>query len=328
MKSLFSFLLAAAVVCIPVVGRACDICGCGLSTGSLGFLPLQQRHFFGLRSQFQRFHTLGHEGTAGSDEVFRTLELWGRWQLAPRWQLIGLAPYQMAERQVIEGERTTGQGWDDISLLVQYTVLDPRRHANRSWQHALQFGAGIKLPTGSYQYTAADGSALTANLQPGTGSTDGLLTATYVLRHNAFGLYADATSRLTTTNHDHYQFGNRLNTGLRVFWWKPCGKIIFVPHAGLLLDAADLDADQGKYQAETGGYAAYTSVGTELYAGPLAIGIAWQAPVVHALADNLVTPHPRLTASITWMFGKQKPKKVAAPIFPDVPGLTPVPDHH
>lgn len=325
MKSLFSFLLAAVAVCMPVSGRACDVCGCGLSTGSLGFLPLQQRHFLGIRSQFQRFQTLGHEGTAGSEERFRTLELWGRWQLAPRWQLIGLIPYQSAERQFSDGTRTIGKGWGDVSLLTQYTLLDPRRHIGRAWQHSFQVGAGIKLPTGKYQYTATDGSALTANLQPGTGSSDGLLTATYILRHDALGIYLDGTARLTTANSNHYRFGNRLNSGARLFWWKPFRGFTIVPHAGILLDAADLDADQGKYQGETGGYSLYSSLGTEVYIGSLALGLLWQAPIVHHLAENLVTPHQRLSVSATWMFGKQKAKNLPAPTLPNVPAFPSVP---
>ena len=327
MKSLFSNMLVAVAVCIPLVGRSCDVCGCGLSMGSLGILPLQQRHFLGLRSQFQRFETLGHDDAAGSEERFRTLEIWGRWQIASRWQLIGLLPYQQVERQIFDGDRTLGKGWGDASLLVQYTLLDPRRQKGRAWQHALQFGAGIKAPTGKYQYTATDGQALNANLQSGTGSTDGLLTATYILRHNAFGLYLDGTSRLTTTNQDHYRFGNRLSSGARIFWWKPAGRFTFVPHAGMQLDAADLDADHGKYQAETGGYTLYSTVGTEMYVGSLALGFSWQAPLRHDLAEGLVTPHARVAVTATWMFGGRKPEKITVPVLEDVPGFPATTNH-
>jgi len=321
MKSLFSVLLVVVAVCIPLVGRSCDVCGCGLSMGSLGILPLQQRHFLGLRSQFQRFETLGHNNGSGSEERFRTLELWGRWQLAPRWQLIGLLPYQMAERQVAGGEQTLGKGWGDAALLAQYTLLDPRRQAGRRWQHALQIGAGLKAPIGKYQYTATDGRALSANLQPGTGSTDGLLTATYILRHNSLGCYLDGTIRLTTANREHYRFGNRLNTGLRMFWWQPLGDITFVPHAGIQLDAADLDADFGKYQGETGGYALYSTLGSEVYFGSLALGFSWQAPLLHHLAEGLVSPQARLALTATWMFGGKKTPPIVAPVLPDVPGF-------
>jgi hypothetical protein len=322
MKSLYSFLLAATVVCMPMVGRAQNSCGCGLNSGSLGILPLQQRHLVGLRWQTANFTSRMHGSDHTSSEVFQTLGLWGRWQLTPRWQLSGMAPLQFSFSTGHHGNGSQIRGLGDAELVARFMVFDPRRQSDCSWQHVLQLGAGVKLPTGEFRHTGSDGTMLHANLQPGTGSTDALLAATYILRNDAWGFYLDGTARLTTENAEGYRFGNRLNTGLRAFWWKPLGRVMLVPHAGVALDAADLDADQGRYRGDTGGYALYGSLGTELYVGSLALGLTWQHPLAHALAGSLVTPHPRLAATATWMFGRRDAYSKPAPNYPTVS-----PDH-
>jgi hypothetical protein len=303
MKPFYQFLLTAAVVCSSLAARACDVCGGGMGSGAPGFLPLQQRHFIGLRWQMQDFKTLAHPNGSGTGEAFRTLDLWGRCQLGRRWQLIAVAPVQFIRQRGAEVAPFRSSGLGDASLQVQYTLLDPARQEGLTWRHALLIGAGVKLPTGASRRLDSAGELLHANLQPGSGSTDGLLSATYILRRNAWGFYADASARLTTANAAGYRQGNRLNAGLRAFWWKPWGRLTLVPHAGLLLDAADLDAERGSYQAESGGYALYGSIGAEVYAGDAALGLTWQRPMAHELAAGYVQPGGRLAVTGTWMFG-------------------------
>jgi len=80
------------------------------------------------------------------------------------------------------------EDWDithlgDVRLIGRHRLPDSNASGG---ELALEFG--LKLPTGDYRYTNADGTIAERSLQPGTGSSDALLSATYSWRPRFLGL--------------------------------------------------------------------------------------------------------------------------------------------
>ncbi|MFN0035237.1 MAG: hypothetical protein ACKVUS_09225 [Saprospiraceae bacterium] len=303
MNLLFRFLVAAAIVFVPVFVSACDICGCAGGGNSLGLLPLVQRHFVGFRWQSQVFRTIAHGSEPNSSETFRTLDFWGRWHPNRRVQLIANLPYQYTERHFDDGTSLHANGMGDAALLIQIALLDPKKQSFRDWGHTLQIGGGIKFPTGKNKLTDTESNVLTPALQPGTGSTDYLISGLYALRRGDWGASLDATARLMGKSNLGNQAGNRANIGMRGFWTKNVGKTAFLPFAGILLDARDADRENGKWQSDTGGWAAFGMVGAEVFRGDLSFGLGWQIPIASNFSNGKVSPKTRFNASVALLFG-------------------------
>lgn len=313
-------LMVAAVVTGVVQLCACDVCGCGSGSGSLGLLPMVPRHFIGFRGQYQAFATIPHGSGSPSTEAFHTLDLWVRWQAHPRIQVLAIAPFVYNNRNYQDGIQQQTQGFGDATLLAQWSVLNPRTQATRRRRHAFQLGGGIKLPTGAYQQTSPEGEKYVIHQQPGTGSTDFILTGFYALQQRRWGFSLDATYKLCGLNKAGYQLGNRLGNNLRVFAVLKKKRLVFLPHTGFSSEMSDTDRLQGKTQGESGGKALFASLGGDLFFKQALLGFNAQLPVVHALARGYVTPRLRFNATATWLFGKKtKAVKMVVPqVFPDV----------
>lgn len=284
----------------------------------MGFLPLMQRHFVGVRYQSQAFLTTAHSGAEeSSTETFYNVDLWGRWQATRRIQVLSALPYSIAERNYTSKPDLRTQGIGDASLQIQYSLLDATRQSCRQWQHYLQAGAGIELPTGAVNKADLEGELLHANLQPGSGSTDYLLNGFYALRHKQWGISADVSGKLPGKNKQAYQFGNRANASLRAFWVKNWSKSSILPYLGLVFDGRDLDRDQGKWQSETGGKMLLAQVGFEMVFSDISFGFGWQLPLAADVAQGTISPKNRFNAGVTWLFtSKNKPNTtVLKPVF-------------
>lgn len=155
----------------------------------------------------------------------------------------------------------------DFTALGDVRVLARRRLASFQDQvpsagvAALNFG--LKLPTGKTSVKNADGDPAERSLQPGSGTTDLLVGASYSSQRPAQDLstFVQALLQLPMNEHDDYKPGNRvtLDAGLRY----GVGEQV-----GLLLQANALwrGRDRG-LEAEPG-----DSGGTGLFLSP---GLSW-----------------------------------------------------
>jgi hypothetical protein len=105
-------------------------------------------------------------------------------------------------------------GLGDVTLIGLYRVYADQAERPRT---ALSIGAGLKFPTGS-STVSEDGKRIHAHMQPGTGSWDPILTATFVkMLSSSFLLSSDATYHFSTRNNLGYSFGDTfaLNANLK-----------------------------------------------------------------------------------------------------------------
>lgn len=310
------------LLCVLSPVSACDICGCAGAGSSPGLMPLVQRHFVGVRWQYQGYEIAAHHtGGSPTEETYHTADVWGRWQPHRRVQVIGIFTWSVASR-ITPGEpvlRVGGIG--DATVLLQYSLLDPARQSVRVWQHALQAGAGVKIPTGSSSLTDKEGALVAPNLQPGTGSADYLTSLLYAVRKGKTGISLDATARISTKNAAGYQFGHRLNAGLQGFLVLRSGKSTVIPTLGVMFDIRQKDRDNDRIKGESGGYALSSAVSVQLFRGNWSLNLNGGVPVYHHMGNGLIKPRLQLGAGVTYLIGHRS-NKVPQGIFKDVDGVS------
>ncbi len=285
------FLLFWACLISAQILYGCDRCGCSLSGHYLNTLPQYRRHAVGMR-WFYRGFSSDHHGGRFSTEHFHSVEGWGQFFPHPRLQLVGVLPVNYFY-QTWEERRTLSQGIGDAVLLVNYRLWERSWGKEEAWQQQLWLGGGAKLPTGRFN-TALLQQGLHPNLQPGTGSWDGLMSALYNLRYRNWGMAADALFRFNRENRIGYHYGHRLNSSVRLFYQTPKGSVRWLPTAGAAYEWADEDQNLGAQVRDTGGFCLWGHLGLETYSRRWSVGVAWQPPLWQHLGNGFLRASGRV----------------------------------
>lgn len=288
---LFFLSLAAA--------RACDRCGCSLSGHYLSALPQYQRHVLGARWYYRGFESLHHDSER-SAERFQSLELWGRFYPVKRLQVLAVVPVNFFTQEA-GAERMSRQGIGDAVLLANFNLLQSVWGTDKKWRQALYLGGGVKLPTGKFDPALVE-QEINPNLQPGTGSTDVMASASYTLRYGNWGLNADALLRFNATNRAGYRYGNRFNASGRLFYWAQSGRNKWLPSVGLAHEWAAPDRHLGATLYDTGGYCLLGTAGIDWYFGHLAVSAQWNAPITQWLGAGHIHSGQRAQIGLAYLF--------------------------
>lgn len=284
---------------------ACDICGCANGNAFFGILPQSHRSFIGLRYRIAGYDSHLNSTLLKTHELFQTTELWGRFYPFPKVQVMAFLPYQINTQTMLSTqEKTSIQGLADATVLVHYNVLNTVLDTtNRVLNHNLLVGGGLKLPLGRYRYDASSAAEVdNPNFQLGTGSTDFLLNAIYTLRYQSWGINADASYKINTSNSNQYRFGNRFSTAWSVFYTKQIGKITLMPSAGIYVEHNNLDQKQQEPNTNTGGYWCAATSGLQVFTSKFALGISHQMPLAQSLAKGELRANQRLMVQLSFLF--------------------------
>jgi hypothetical protein len=303
MRTLF---IIVALLAFAPAASACDVCGCSIGGNYFGILPQFHKHFVGLRWSAQSFQSAHSQSAAkrgefDSEERFTTLDLMARFYPMRRVQMLVLAPYHDF-RRLENGLLTHNAGIGDLSLLANYILLDSGDSLHQRWKHTLTVGGGVKLPTGHFGTKDSDGQILHENLQPGSGSTDFMLSATYTLRRAAWGISTDILGRLNTTNKSGYHFGNRISGAAKVFYVKTFRKVTLLPNVGVFVDRADASYEGNSKAIGTGGTLALSTMGLDVYVGRFSVGYTFQVPAYQDLGGGKVQSRNRWMATLNYNF--------------------------
>jgi hypothetical protein len=165
-----------------------------------------------------------------TEEQLQSLELFGRFNVQKRLQLsIFLPVLFINEHSKVSDSHNNTLG--DMSLLLQYSVLNPLRCNGKKSKHQLRIGIGTKLPSGEFKKDK--NNMYSTNVQPGTGSIDFLFNAIYTYRYSNFGMNARTGYKLNTVNTQGFRFGNKVETGFNLFYVFRIKQISLMPSAGL-----------------------------------------------------------------------------------------------
>ncbi|GET24375.1 hypothetical protein [Prolixibacter sp. NT017] len=139
-----------------------------------------------------------------------------------RWSFAGVVPFIRQTRtiQAFSGEDfTSAQGLGDVVLLVKYRILTFEMSPDFDWI----IGTGPKFPTGRTDYRNNQGLTMAADMQPGSGSFDGIFWSYFYksrfLKNPNLGLFGVTTFRYSGENKNYnttqtYRFGNEFQAGL------------------------------------------------------------------------------------------------------------------
>lgn len=301
------FLLIIALIFFGEI-KACDICGCGVGSNYIGILPDFSKHIFGFRYRYNALQT--HIGTGGAitylttNEVYRTAEVWGGWNIGKNFRVMASVPYSFNER-INQGITNSKNGIGDITFAGYYQLLNKKStiSSNKLLVQSLWIGGGLKLPTGKYNPADKSGNAQNTNLfQLGTASTDVMLNAMYDIRLQDAGINVAATYKINTTNRYQYSYGNKASINTQGYYkFRINNKILIAPNAGVLYENSKKDVDNKFAVDISGGNILSSTAGVEIGFKKIAIGGNFQKVLSQNLANGFVKPGNRMMVHISFM---------------------------
>ncbi len=282
---------------------SCDICGCGGGNFYMGLLPNFNNKFIGIRYHYIQFYTkLASDASQFSHNYYNTAEVWGGWNIGKKFQLLGFVPYYY-NKQADDDGVSYKSGLGDITLMMNYQLLHTRsmnKH-NKNVEQFLWFGAGVKLPTGTFKVNPNDPATTLAdiNAQIGTGSTDFLMNALYNVRVGFFGVSTSLNYKIGTTNSADYKFGNKLTANSIAYYRFRTHGIAIIPNAGLMYEHTDVNLLSKEKVQYTGSYAVSSIAGIEVAIKKISVGISAQAPFAQNFAEHQTKMQFRGMAHVT-----------------------------
>lgn len=236
-----------------------------------------------------------------------------------RFALAIVLPYVRQERSIREYNNqigfTSAQGLGDMVFLLKYRMLNPQTNPDSEWL----VGAGPKIPTGRTGFKNNQGLTMVADMQPGSGSVDGMFW-TFFQRSkfllNSMSLLGILTYRASGKNYGYnqsqvYQFGNEfqanlgINYNLFVHW--PMDVFVFGRYRSQTVDLVDGNTFPG-----SGGKWIYAIPGLSVHFSPDLSIRAWaDFPLYRSLNGSQLTTSYKYSLSLFFNLGK----KAREPIY-------------
>ncbi|TXB66732.1 hypothetical protein FRY74_00685 [Vicingus serpentipes] len=213
-------------------------------------------------------------------------------------------------------------GVGDMQLLLNYRLFYSKVSndslAKNRFLHRLTIGAGIELPTGSYNKNSTKSyeTTITGNtilgqplmvldphLQPGTGSLNYLFFLEYLVQFNQLGWNSNISYKLTTKNKNGFQFANRSNFNTSLFYMakiKP--DFILMPNAGLSYEYSERDTQNEIEEVDSGGEALFATPGFKLLVKNIAFDFNYYHPIHDYLYGNQPSNKARIIGQLTYNF--------------------------
>jgi hypothetical protein len=238
-----------------------------------------------------------------SNDTYNKVELWGRFYVNKKVQIFAFVPYSFNTMAGTE-QNVSANGLADISVAVNYLLLNTGEDSSRMFKHTLSAGLGVKLPTGKNDLQDK-GDFVNPNFQMGTGSTDFLLSTIYTARYGKIGSNLEMGYKFNTRNTNDYLFGNQFHGSYRFFYWQSIKPFTFLPNVGVYYEQADNHKDGNIIQTNTGGDAWFASAGLETYISQFTFGFNYQHPFVQNYnSDDIadIQGKDRFTVTLTFNF--------------------------
>lgn len=286
MKKIISFI---AIVFCAFNSYACDICGCGVGNYYIGLMPQFSKSFVGLRYQFSRFHTnIKGDASQYSKDLFETVEVWGGLNIGTRWQVIAIIPINRIN-QVSDDGTLNHTGLGDVAVMGNYKLFNKVSSTKNKklLSQTLWLGAGIKTPTGKFNVDASQTDlAALANTQVGSGSTDFILNANYIISINRWGFSNNVQFKINNSNRYNYNFGNKFSANSIAYYTFSKASGTITPNAGLLFTQNQSNKFNQTKVTQTAGYVLSSAAGVEVNFKKLTVGCNVQIPLAQRFAHE------------------------------------------
>jgi len=284
----------------------CDLCGC-----YFGIEPNYSNNSAGIRYSYLKFVNEPHvadanpnvdhevDPTAQETEIYSKVEFYARYNVSPKFRLSLTVPYKFND---INGKSVKDLG--DIQLVGQYLLYASEMSLKNEsrYRQRIYLGAGIKAPTGAFNKQLTYG-VTEPHFQPGTGAFDFLFTGTYFAKYKDFGLNADASYSLATTNKNEYRFANRFNTSAALFYQWSVDQTGVMPHAGVYYESAGMDKQGDISVDDSGGNVLFLTGGADVYFSSFSVNLTYQYPLKNNLNGDQAENKFRVIAGLNYYFG-------------------------
>ncbi|WP_274474319.1 transporter family protein [Mangrovimonas aestuarii] len=286
----------------------CDLCGCSTSSGSFGFGTLNNTNFLGARYIYQTFESKDgiFNNSPNSNESFNTYQVWGQVPIYKTFYATAIVPYQDLYRN-FEDHQEHIKGLGDINLMGWYRLTFYKKKKEGELYltnepeesgHKLQFGIGVKLPTGEFENAYAD--RINLGFQVGTGSWDGIFSIAYNYSGKRFGLSTLTTYYLKGENKYDYRFGNQFSYSANVFYNIAGKKTSVMPFVGLNGDVYDSIVQYDQIVPNTNGGITNGTLGVEVILKKFVIGGNFTKPIYQKLFGGNVTSKNRMSIYLNY----------------------------
>ena len=302
--------------------NACDICGCFMgitpydNQSSISVL-YRFRSFAGYNGQKHplfpkkaQFFPVGnqlnapiteHSGNPTDFEVYRALELRGKYCLSRRLELNAILPY-ISNSEQYNSNLSSIAGMGDMNILAGYHVL--RKLDQKVINQRLILGAGLKLPTGKNSVENAEGIRYSTLTQTGTGSTDAFAYFNYIAGYKNAGVSLTTTYKVNGQNNEQESIANSTTSFLNLFYTAAITKKVkAVPS---LLFAYEYSGGE-KYQGiKTGDHVMnnlMTGIGMDVFIKNIGVNMAVQTHGWSAKDDH-AKPAGRVVLGLTYNFNQ------------------------
>lgn len=255
-------------------------------------------------------------------ETYNSYDLVANFYLAPRLQLNGSINFSDNFLKQNDSIIANVGGVGDLNLIAKYQLFNTSAAEDtmtkNKFIHRVTIGAGVSLPTGSYnKYTVKDfvteftpntiiGSAemeLDPHIQAGTGSFGYLFLVEYLLKYNSIGLNTNLSYKVNTTNKNSFRLANRFNANCSFFMLtKITSKIKLMPNIGMSYEASDYDIIDNEQYIDSGGEVLFLNYGANLFINKIGLAFNYYQPTIENMHGNQPLNNRRFITQLTYYF--------------------------
>lgn len=302
--------------------NACDICGCFMgitpydNQSSISLL-YRYRSFSGYDGQKHpffpknaRFFPVGnqlnapiteHNGNSTDFEVYRALELRGKYYISRRLELNAILSYNSNSEQY-NANLSSVTGIGDVTFYGGYHLL--RKLDQKTVNQRLIVGAGIKLATGNNSVENVDGIRYSTLTQTGTGSTDGFVYVNYMAGYKNAGINLSSTYKVNGKNKKQESIANSTTSFLNLFYTAALSKTVkAVPSAQFAYEYSGGEKYQGVKTGEHLMNNLMTGIGLDVFVKNVGINMAIQTNAWSATDDH-PKPSGRVVLGLSYNFNQ------------------------
>ncbi|WP_316843701.1 transporter [Pedobacter psychrodurus] len=283
---------------------ACDICGC-----FMGITPYYNRNSISLLYRYRSFngyegqsHSLfpgggnffiparsqdspitNHAGNPDDYELYRSLEIRGKYFINSRLEINAILPY-VSNSERYNGYTSSISSMGDINLYAGYHLV---QKLEDNFKQQLIAGAGIKLPTGKNDFKNTAGIRYSSLMQAGTGSTDGFVYLNYMVGLGKFGASLNTSYKVNGTNSRDEGIANSTTSFLNIFYTQSVGKDVkIMPSAQFFYEYSGGEKYKGQKTGEHVMNNLMGGVGVDVFYKNIALNVGVQKNIWEAETDH------------------------------------------
>lgn len=297
---------------LKIMEEECDTCSGGSSAGGISFGTLSSKDYIGI-GYFNQLYG-AKEGLFDTSptitESYNTLQIQASKRVNEKIGVSITVPYQLHTRDfesTTKDQHVSGLG--DVSVFGFYQLVKNEKNARQTLRkqdeqlhdvkHEVNLGAGLKLPTGTFQETLS--TRLNPGLQSGTGSLDFVTMLGYNFSFDNVGFTSTVNYFLKTKNQNEYKFGNQLSYGM-ISYIKLGKKNLYIPFIGFNGEYYQNNEQfEEKVIPKVGGNVLYSRLGLEYSTEQISVGSSASIPISQSFDLNHFESKSRLNIFVNYL---------------------------